>query len=101
MTDTSRLAAAIADRFGLIAGQPRDHDQLVLELFEALQRERQVEVGAHTSGQPFVINDAVRVIDDAKAFHGSSRLGRRKGRNHGVQQREGDCCPHTAEECAA
>ena len=86
------IAAAIAERLCLIHGQACHDDQLVLERLQTGKRGRELEVRTRARRQPLVVDDAVRMVDDAQApdaFRRRSALGRQR-RNHGVEQRQRD-----------
>ena len=85
------VSPAVAQRLGRLAGQARDHDQLVAERRERRQNRRELEARADALWQPFLIDDAVGMVDDAQPADGLRRgvRGGRERRNHGVEQRQG------------
>ena len=92
------VAAAVAVRLRLIAEEARDDDQLIAERLQSGQRGRELEVGAGARGQPFIVDDAIGVVDDAEAARGrgSGRGGGKRG-DHRVEQRQARLSPRLLE----
>ena len=82
------IAAAVSQGFCLIHEEACYHDQLVSKRLQAGKCGRELEIGAHALRQPFVVNDAVWMVDDAEAADRFRRCIdlRRERRNHGVEQ---------------
>src|SRR5262245_11886267 len=92
------VSAAVAQCFCLIAIKARDNDQLVAKRLQGRKNWRKFELGAHTLWQPLIVDNAVRVVDDAKApdcFRWCVLAGRQR-RYHGVQQWQSDRRSDTA-----
>jgi hypothetical protein len=84
------IAAAVSQSLRQVHEEARHHDHLVSKRLQARKRGRELEVGAHALRQPFVVNDAVWMVDNAQAsgrFRRRLHL-RRERRNHGVEQRQ-------------
>ena len=84
------IAAAVSQRLCQVHEEARHNGQLVSKRLQPRKRGRELEIGAHALWQPFVVDDAVRMVDDAQApdrFRRRLDLGRQR-RNHRVEQRQ-------------
>ncbi len=84
------IATAVTERLCLVTGEIRDDDQLIAERFEWRQRAREHELTPHTFGQPVLVDDAVRMIDNAEAPDRPRRRLHLSGerRHHRVEERQ-------------
>ena len=77
------VAAAIAQRVGVVVHEARDHQHPILERFQRLERPRDVEGLARRLGRPVIHYDAVRHVHERRSDRGfGCRAGRRKSGNH-------------------
>ena len=86
------VSAAVTQRFGLIAGEARNDDQLVAERFQRREHQREFELGADPPRQPLIVDYAVWMVDDAQSTHRFRRcvLSGCQRRHHCIQQGQGD-----------
>ena len=78
--------------FPRLVAQAADHGHVFAQRFEWLQEIRKFEITADLFGLPFVLEGAVRKVNEAQARlrNGGSLRQRRTRRDHGIQQRQGD-----------
>src|SRR5580692_10773089 len=96
------VAATVTVRLGLIGEEARDDNQLIPERFQWGERGRELEGGAGACRQPFIVDDAVRVIDNSEPARGSgSGCGRGKRGDHRVEQWQRNCRSYSSKHGTA
>ena len=95
------VAAAIAERVGVVVHQAGDHEHLIAERLQRLERAGDLEGLARGLGRPVVHHDAVGHVDERRSDRGLGSLaGRGKGGNHGVQHGQRDGRAHASQKRA-
>src|SRR6478752_260180 len=86
------IAAAVSKGLRLVHEQTSDNGQLLAKWLQRGQGGRELKVGADACRQPFVVDDAVRMVDNSEATDsfGRSLSDRCERRHHGVKQRQRD-----------
>ena len=94
------VAVAVAERVGLPVRQTAQHQQPIAERRERAENRREVEPGARRGRHPLLLNHTVRDVDEAEPARraGGGLRQRRRGRNHGVEQRQGHRGAQPAQE---